>query len=185
MLVEVTNLNQAEAKPPSEPRPEPLPEPWYRHKLVWMLIAIPSSAVVFGIGMLTLAIQSDDGLVEDDYYKHGKEINRVLKRDQAAALYGLRADVTLEQTSLLIQLASQALPKPPATLQVKFLHATRAGNDALIQIEHAGDGSYRAELPELAAGRWHIQLEADNWRLTGEFMIPGDRRLKLDSRQGG
>ena len=162
-------------------------EPWYRHKLVWMLIAIPLSAVLFGILMLTLAIQSDDGLVDDDYYKHGKEINRVLKRDQAATLYGLHAEATLdvERHALRVQLASQTLPRPPAALEVKFLHATRAGNDALIRIEHVGDGVYHATLPKLAPGHWHIQLGADNWRLTGDFQYPADHRVTLDARQDG
>ena len=45
---------------------------WKREPLVWMLIAIPFSAVVMGVVMITLAIQSSSGLVVDDYYKKGQ-----------------------------------------------------------------------------------------------------------------
>ncbi len=51
---------------------------WYREPYVWLLIAIPACAVVAGFVTLALAIATDDGLVVDDYYWQGKQINRVL-----------------------------------------------------------------------------------------------------------
>ncbi len=45
--------------------------PWYRYKLVWMIIAIPAASVIAGINMIYLAVNTDDGLVVDDYYKEG------------------------------------------------------------------------------------------------------------------
>ena len=71
------------------------PALWYREPLVWMVIAIPASSVVFGIFMLVVSIQSYDGLLVDDYYKRGMEINRVLDRDRAAARHGMSAQVRL------------------------------------------------------------------------------------------
>ena len=62
---------------------------WKQEPLVWLLIAIPAAAVIMGIVMLTLAIKSYSGLVIDDYYKHGKQINRVLARDRFAHELGL------------------------------------------------------------------------------------------------
>ena len=53
--------------------------------MVWMIIMIPFSAVVMGGVMLTLAVSSDDGLVTDDYYRKGLQINRTLERDALAA----------------------------------------------------------------------------------------------------
>ena len=66
-------------------------ESWKTQPYVWMLILIPFSAVVVGMIMLTLAIKSDTGLVVDDYYKKGKQINQVLARDLAASTMGLSA----------------------------------------------------------------------------------------------
>ncbi len=83
--------------------------PWYREPFVWLLIAFPLTAVVAGFITLGLAISSDDGVVEDDYYLRGKEINRVLARDQAAATRGLQGRVELDdaQHQLLIRLTAR------------------------------------------------------------------------------
>ena len=51
-------------------------KPWYREFYVWLVIFFPVLAIVAGFYTLKLAIESDDGLVEDDYYKQGIEINR-------------------------------------------------------------------------------------------------------------
>ena len=52
--------------------------PWYRVPFVWLLISVPATSVVLGAIMITLAVLTDDGLVIDDYYQHGKHINQVL-----------------------------------------------------------------------------------------------------------
>ena len=75
------------------------PGNWKREPLVWMLIAIPLSAVIMGVVMITLAIQSYSGLVVDDYYKKGKQINRVLARDKFAYELGLAAGFKLKLTA--------------------------------------------------------------------------------------
>ena len=71
---------------------------WYREPLVWLLISFPLTAVIAGFFTLYLAIISKDGLVVDDYYQRGKEINMSLARDRAAARHGLHASVTLDAT---------------------------------------------------------------------------------------
>ena len=78
--------------------------------MVWLVIAIPLSAVIVGMIMLTISIQTFDGLVEDDYYKKGKEINQVLARDEFALSNGITAMVTLDaQTGVVvIDLESEA-----------------------------------------------------------------------------
>ena len=58
-----------------------------------MVLAIPAAAVVVGVVMLVLANVTWDGLVVDDYYRRGLEINRSLARDAEASRLGLRASV--------------------------------------------------------------------------------------------
>ena len=159
--------------------------PWYRLPLVWMLIAIPASAVIGGMITLRLAIQSDDGLVVDDYYKHGKEINRVLQRDEVAAAHALRAEVALDfaQHALMIRLTSGAGYTPPEQLDLQFLHATRAGYDARVPLVSQGNGRYLGALPSLPEGRWHLLLEAEDWRLLGELRVPGPDRVVIAPRE--
>ncbi|MCK7576724.1 MAG: FixH family protein [Chromatiales bacterium] len=49
--------------------------PWYREAMVWFVIAIPLTSVFTGFTMLYLAESGKDGMVVDDYYRKGKEIN--------------------------------------------------------------------------------------------------------------
>ncbi len=155
--------------------------PWYREPFVWLLIAFPLTAVIAGFITLGLAVSSDDGLVEDDYYRRGKEINRVLARDQAAASHGLESRVELDDAhhELLIRLTARRIVTLPDNIEFKFLHATRAGLDRSLILPRHADGTYRAPLPELAQGHWNVQLAAQDWRLVGSLFVPGDRHLNI------
>ena len=65
---------------------------WYREPLVWLLISFPLTAVIAGFFTLYLAIISSDGLVVDDYYHRGKEINKSLARRPCCAAAWSRAN---------------------------------------------------------------------------------------------
>lgn len=158
--------------------------PWYRVGMVWLLIAFPLASVVGGFAMLALALGSDDGLVVDDYYRRGQEINRELARDRAAAARGVQALVRLdgarEEATLRLHLPQGA---PPPRLEVQFLHATRAGLDRVLVLDPGADGAYRAQALRLAPGRYYLQLATPEWRLLGTVEVPGARQLLL--RPGG
>ena len=155
--------------------------PWYREPMVWLLIALPTIAVIESFIFLGFAIVTDDGVVEDDYYRRGKEINRVLARDQAAAALGLEGAATLNPAQHMLELrltARQAISWPEQ-VELKFLYATRAGLDRALILPRHADGTYRAPLPDLASGHWNVQLAAQGWRLTGSLHVPGDQQLTL------
>ena len=149
--------------------------PWYREPYVWMLITFPASAVIVGIVMLQVAIRTYDGLVVDDYYKRGLEINRTLARDKAAQAHGLDGSLRLDGAKKLLELElrSAAGYPPPQFLELQLSHATRAGFDQLLSLERIGNGVYQTALPELVAGAWQLQLSADDWRLLGTLSTPG------------
>ena len=153
--------------------------PWYRTPYVWMLIGIPSSAVVMGGFLLYFAITSYDGLVKDDYYKHGKQINLVIERDQAAAELGLYGKLRLEQTdgTVHLTLKSHKQTTLPDRLELAMLHATRAGFDREMTLQRTPNGDYFAILPALEPGRWHAQVGTPGWRLTGSLKLPGDNSV--------
>jgi hypothetical protein len=58
--------------------------------------------------------------------------------------------------------------------QVKFslLHPTQDGYDQVLLLQHAGDGVYYSDIDEVARGSWYLQLEADDWRLSGSMQMP-------------
>jgi hypothetical protein len=142
-------------------------QPWYKNPYVWLVISLPLSAVIAGFITIWLAVITDDGLVSDDYYKEGMEINRVLERDLAAEKLGLSASINLDQETekikiLLIAKDSFSFPK---NLQINFLNRTRKGHDQQLVLERTIDGFYQGKLPDLVMGKWYLQIEADNWRL--------------------
>lgn len=155
--------------------------PWYRQPLVWLLIAIPGSSVIVGFTLYYLAVVSFDGMVVDDYYKEGMEINRVLRRDHKAAALGLSADLHLDAATHLVrlQLAYKHGFKPPLQLNLQFLHATRAGFDQQVALIHKGHGLYVGALPALRPGSWYLEVGDPQWRLSGELLKADDKKTRL------
>jgi hypothetical protein len=150
-----------------------------------LLIAIPGSAVVGGIVLLSLSIWSDDGLVVDDYYRKGLAINRTLERDHAAAQYGLSAHVQLdrERGSMRASLSASNAFVAPHVLHLSLLHATRAGFDHDVLLERLTSTEYVGALPPLVPGRWYVQLAADDWRLLGALRAPSDSQVHITANQ--
>jgi uncharacterized protein len=167
-------------------------EPWYRHRWPWFLMLGPFTVVVAAAVTIYLAIVSNDGLVDDDYYKQGLAINQITARDQFAATRGLQADLMLGADRVRVLLTagdSQALPE---SLVLHLTHPTRAGVDQTIVLasEQGAAGLYSGRIAVVPQGRWHVVLEDSKkeWRLTGEWVAEGNATLKLvsePSRNGG
>lgn len=153
---------------------------WYRVPLVWLLIALPLAAVIGGFTTLWLALRSDDGLVVDDYYRRGLEINRTLDRDRAAAKRGVSAEIRLDDARREA-LISLTLPKLqlPARIRVRLLHATRKGHDRQVTTAPDADGRFRVSLRGLVPGHYYIEVAAEDWRLLGSLRFPGEAQLLL------
>ena len=160
------------------------PTHWRQHPWVWFLIAIPLSAVIMGFLMLALAIQSDSGLVVDDYYKQGKQINRSLARDRAASELGLAAMVSIDPLEHSVSVRIEPFPEllNRETIHLSFIHATRPGLDQAIQLERSGDSLVASLLP-LGAGRWNLSLHTDSWRLTGSLYAPQQFEIELQAQK--
>lgn len=157
--------------------------PWYRHRWPWILMAGPFVVVVAGLITAYLAVSSNDGLVDDDYYKQGLAVNKVTERDQKALALGLQADLlqSPDGAQLRVLLRGHADFVAPETLTLRIMHPTRSGSDQTVVLRADGRGSYGAPLAARLAGRWHVALEdaAGNWRLTGVWTIEKEPALHL------
>jgi len=156
------------------------PRRWHREPLVWMLIAIPLSSVVVGGVLLWLSISSYDGLVADDYYKRGLEIDRVLARDDAARRLGLEGGLSLGPRGTRLRLDA-GVPgfRAPPQLELEFSYATRAGLDRRLRLTRVAPGDYAGPAIELRSGRWYVQAATGEWRVTGTLDVPGAGRVTL------
>jgi len=161
---------------------------WYREPFVWMLLAIPAASVVMGVVMVTLSIVSYDGLVVDDYYKRGLEINRQIRRDTVAASLGLRAGIAVHPGRRLVEvtLSSRRAPADlPQRLELRIAHPTRSGLDQLTILERVENGRYAGPIERLEPGEWHLHLETQEWRLMGRMPVPGTGRTDLAPAETG
>lgn len=147
--------------------------PWYKEYYVWLIIFFPLLAVLAGIATTIMAINSYDGLVVDDYYKQGLEINRTLERDQSAIDYGLNAFIELkpEKQEVILQLEANTSFNYPQSFTTTFLHSTRAGLDKEVKMTLVQDNRYQGQLTALERGKWYIHIQRDNWRLIKTLYI--------------
>jgi len=154
-------------------------QPWYRHRSPWLLMVGPALVVVAGVITAWLAIDTDDGLVVEDYYKEGKAINRVLKREHAAAERGLAASLRFEAAGHLLRVhltAARAADALPPVIEVLFSHPTRAGLDQVVRLQRSPDGDYVGSATPPAAGSWYVLVQdiAGDWRFGGRWAAQAD-----------
>ncbi|MCK5719805.1 MAG: FixH family protein [Thiomargarita sp.] len=147
-------------------------KPWYQEPFVWLIILFPASAVIGGMFTIFLAIDSNDGLVVDDYYKQGLEINRTLERDKAALEHGLQATLNVKNKFIQITLNANDNYTLPSEITLQFSYSTRSGFDKQIVLKRINDSTYQSDLPELITGKFFMRLMADDWRLSKSAYFP-------------
>lgn len=158
-------------------------KPWYKHFWPWLIIFFPLTAVVAGISTVIIAVVTDDGLVEEEYYKQGLLINFSKEMDKRASELGLsgymRVDTSNGKIYVLVEEANKEADLSSMTITLK--HATQADMDQTISLEALNDKEFTGALKGLAAGKWNVSVAADDqWRLTGKFKYPDriDTKLK-------
>ncbi|MDT8282480.1 MAG: FixH family protein [Gammaproteobacteria bacterium] len=159
-------------------------KPWYRHPLVWMMISIPFSAVIMGVVMLWLAVDTDDGLVADDYYKQGLAINSDISRDTRAAEIGLSAIIEFDSNANVIKmhLDNGSLQTMPELLVLHIQHATRANSDVQVTLNHGINDQYIGYLAQpLSEGIWYFELADQEWKIKQRSRVQGHNVIHLQS----
>ena len=130
----------------SRPDPE---RPWYRHGLVWLVIALPAASVVGGLATLAIAITHADATVADHWYQDGKAINRSLEEERRAEFLGLRLEIDRARG---IRLRSDTPLPWPDHLEITLRHPVFAERDRQLRLGHRGDGGYGPADPMPAGG---------------------------------
>ena len=156
------------------------PPSWKSEPFVWMLIGIPASAIIMGAVIITFAIQSWSGLVVDDYYKKGKQINRVLARDKFAYELGLAAGFAIDESGRIeIRFDPDVSVIPGDRIELKLVHSTRPGLDKSLYFDNRQLHLLEGEIALQGSGRWNLYLQTADWRLTGSMQYPEARSAEL------
>ncbi len=161
-------------------------QPWYKERWPWFLMAGPAIVIVAGFITLWLAVESNDGLVTDDYYKQGLAVNQRMHRDQQAASLGLHGDLMRADLNVRLMLSADSASKVPEAIVLKLAHPTRSGQDQAVQMHAEGPGFYSGKLSADISGRWLVSIEdpEGQWRLQGEWQADSVEPLRLSAKVG-
>lgn len=158
-------------------------KPWYREPWPWILMSGPAIVVVAGIYTAYLAIVSNDGLVDDDYYKQGLAVSQRMARDHEANGLGLGAEMIVggNGEELRLFLTARETAVLPETLVLRLVHPTKAGTDQTAKLKRDSAGFYVGKLASPVRGRWHVSLEDEGrkWRITGDWNSETESTLRL------
>ncbi len=146
----------------------------------------PAVVIVAGFITAWLAIESNDGLVDDNYYKVGLSVNQQLKQKQLAAELNLKAVMNVTQDGQSIQLVLNGLPKEglPDTLQLRLVHPTRKGEDQTLMLHRQGTIFSAPLTANPGTGRWKIVIEDPlaGWRMDGVWDIQSKTGVTIFAR---
>ncbi len=151
--------------------------PWYRHPEPWLLLMAPLAAVVAGLVTGWLAINANNSLVADDYYREGRAINQTFERERRAVQLGLSAHWEMDLLQGRARIALVAASGPfdrPERLVVRLIHATEASLDHRVVLTRTETAGWEAPFAAPMKGRWTIQIEDEGrtWRLTANLTDP-------------
>jgi hypothetical protein len=158
-----------------------LPTPqkvWYKQFWPWFLIALPVSSMILSLNMLRFAINSEDSLVVDEYYKQGKAINVNLQKIEMAKTLNLKAQLLIDDNSVEMRFTDGELDSS-AALNLVFYHATQEHKDmSLILIKDASD-TYRALIDTDMTGKWQVSLQPhdEEWKIQQTISLPQQQAI--------
>jgi hypothetical protein len=158
-------------------------EPWYKQFWPWFLIALPLSVVIAAIVTINIAIESDDGLVSDDYYKEGLAIHKDADSAAKAQQLGIAGSLDYDvETGAITLVLDQPLLGDVAALALQVTHPTRPNQDQSIELTPLDGRQFVGRVQMLGQANWKLQLRpADKtWRIEGRLPVPGSAQSRLD-----
>ncbi|MBF7729018.1 FixH family protein [Pseudomonas sp. N040] len=146
-------------------------QPWYKEFWVWFILAILAMAVVLGLSLAFIAVQTADTLVVSNYYDAGKGINQSLERERLAERLSIRGQLTLDNQTGTAELRLSG-NSAPQLLTLNLISPTQAEKDRRIVLQPGVGQVYRGLLPDAIGGRRFVEVlgmeGGQEWRLFEE-----------------
>jgi hypothetical protein len=157
--------------------------PWYKEPMILLVAGIPLIAVIWGMIMLKLALQSQDSLVSDSYYKDGVSYTENVETDNKAKRLQLSADLTITHDEVELTLSGY-LDEKPATLQLMLIHPTLDTQDATVLLQLNADGVYQGVNEIYLPARRHIWLQSpeQGWRIRLTELLESGKTVHLSAQ---
>lgn len=156
--------------------------PWYKQFWPWFIICMLGSVVIASLITVYIAVDGSDDLVNDNYYKDGLAINMELVQDELARELAIKAEITVTEDNVTIDLNKQgALPD---WLVLKFFHPASDKQDQHVELKKQADGRYLAD-NAIPHQRFYLRLNGvegeKTWRLNGEIDLRSRNSVKLSA----
>lgn len=154
--------------------------PWYKEPFVWMLIGVPLSSVIAGVIFISLAVNTKDTLVRDNYYKDGLAINQELQWERKAEELDIKVSFVINGDELMLDMVSSR-QTPPNTLLIKFSHPTLKEKDRDAFLQKTETGQFIGLIDNIDSNRFYIQIESveQMWRIKGDHYINQNTPITL------
>ncbi|WP_299262414.1 FixH family protein [uncultured Psychrosphaera sp.] len=144
-------------------------ESWYRNPWVWLIIALPMSAVIGGIATIIITNKHQPDMVVDDYYKKGKAINQELTLYDNALKLGITLEVKVNEHRIEVK-----SPMEFTALKVKMIHSTLAEQDFDLVLTPNAVSTLSSSIETIMPGKWKIiVMPMDNsWKVRKTVALP-------------
>lgn len=154
---------------------------WYTQFWPWFLIVVPAISVVLSLTMLTLAINTEDSPVVDDYYKQGKAINLDLAKQENAHTLGIKTQLNINDNQVALSFL-QGGPGSGEALELAFYHATIKDQDFVLLLTRDAVGNYRAQHSLAIKGRWNLVLQPldKSWKIQHPLTLPRQQAIDFN-----
>lgn len=149
---------------------------WYKNPWVWLIIALPMSAVIGGIATVIITSMNSPDMVVDDYYKKGKAINLELGLVKKAEQLGIELEFKVTDERLEIK-SNQTFP----ALQLVMVHSTLARRDFTTVLTPNAIGTLSSIVEQELSGKWKIIISPmdNSWKIKKEITLPYSNWTKL------
>lgn len=158
-----------------------LPTPqkvWYKQFWPWFLIVLPVTSMIVSLNMLRFAINSEDSLVVDEYYKQGKAINLNLQKIEMAKNLNLKAQLLVNDNSVELHFIDGELDSAVA-LDLIFYHSTQEHKDMSLTLIKDANDTYRALFDADLTGKWQVSLQPhdEQWKIQQTISLPQQQSI--------
>lgn len=158
-------------------------QPWYKQFWPWFLISLPLSVVIASMYTINLAIESNDGLVSDDYYKEGLGIHKNAESTARAKTLGIAGNLAYDADTGAINLAlDKQVDAMPIELSLEVTHPTMANRDQAVSITRVDATTYAGRLETLGEANWQLEVQPTDgsWRVRGRLSTPADSSARVE-----
>lgn len=157
------------------------PRPWFKERWFWVLMSGPILVVIAGFVTFGIIAKGADDLVNDDYYKRGKDINLELKRDVVARDMGMSAQLMFNEDMSSVRVLINSQQPVSGTPELLLLHPTRQQGDQTIALSRMADNMYQGKLKPDQASHWYVRVQDKEgiWRVQGEWLPAEGNALTL------